>query len=152
MHNVFRNNFNKSEDRQLIELVHKYGESNWDEISEYLPGRNPRQCRDRWLKHLSPKINHSPFTPEEDQRLLKLREEIGPKWILISQRFKNRTDNILKSRYKQLMRINAKKNVQGVNEKNITDESSQQAELNENILDTFNDVMEVLEMDDFFKS
>lgn len=82
-----------------------------------LPGRNARQCKDRYEKYLDPNINVSPFTQEEDKKLLSLRELYGPKWILISKHFNNRSDNSLKSRYKLLMRQNKTKE----NQKNEID-------------------------------
>lgn len=102
--NSCRTKFTKHEDKVLQESVKELGDNNWAEISERLPGRNPRQCKDRWEKYLSPNVNISPFSAEEDIQLLRLRETMGPKWILISKQFNNRSDNSLKSRYKLLMR------------------------------------------------
>jgi hypothetical protein len=65
--------FTSAEDAALVDLVHEIGLSDWDKISARLPGRNPRQCRDRWFNYLSPDVQNRPWTAEEEQRLLKKR-------------------------------------------------------------------------------
>ena len=103
--------FTHEEDMKLKKLVNNYGESAWDEIAALMDGRNPRQCHDRWCSYLSPSINNSPWTPEEDKRIIKLQPEFNGKWVQMSKRFKGRTDiqlrnrwNILKKSMKQPVR------------------------------------------------
>lgn len=91
--------FTKEEDKKLIEVVNEYGDKDWDLIASFLENRTKRQCRERWIKFLCPKINASPWTKEEDELLLKKYNEIGPKWTLISKSFKNRTDVNIKARF-----------------------------------------------------
>ena len=68
--------FDPSEDELLINLVGTHGE-NWKLISEFIPGRNPKQCRERWNLYLKPDINKSPFTEDEDRLLLEKVRELG---------------------------------------------------------------------------
>ncbi|EAY15232.1 Myb-like DNA-binding domain containing protein [Trichomonas vaginalis G3] len=109
--NTVRTKFTENEDKKLTNYVKQLGDSKWKEIAKLMPGRNARQCKDRWEKYLAPKINITPFTDEEDTKLLTLYNQIGPKWTQISKHFNNRTDNNLKSRYKLLMRHKKKAEV-----------------------------------------
>lgn len=66
----------KEEDFTLETLVNK-GFRFWKEISSHIPGRTPKQCRERWQQNLHPSLIRTPFTPEEDDRLLKLHSKLG---------------------------------------------------------------------------
>lgn len=43
---------------------------------------------------------------EKDEQILKKREELGSKWMTIKNHFKNRTDSMIKNRYKYLINEN----------------------------------------------
>ena len=96
--------FTAEDDEVLKHLVEEFGENNWLFIAERMPGRNPRQVKERWMYYLSPKLNHSPWTKEEDDLLLQKQQEIGSKWVRISQFFHNRTDAMVKNRFQVLKR------------------------------------------------
>jgi hypothetical protein len=96
--------FSPEEDAQLAELVRIYGEEDWATISSLLPGRNARQCRERWRHYVSPAVSHAPFTAEEDALLLQKFAELGPKWKAIAVFFTARTDITLKNRLLLLAR------------------------------------------------
>ncbi|KAK8838853.1 hypothetical protein M9Y10_032895 [Tritrichomonas musculus] len=91
--------FTHYEDDILKNLVIKYGSYNWKTISKYMPNRNPRQCRDRWLNYLSPDVVNGPWTLEEEELLVKKYEELGPSWKQIATFFPSRTDINIKSRW-----------------------------------------------------
>jgi hypothetical protein len=78
--------------------------NNWKKISISMPGRNARQCRERWNWHLDPDINKGPFTREEDELLLRKRDQDGLGWKGMEEFFPGRTDNKLKGRYYCLKR------------------------------------------------
>ncbi|OHS94659.1 Myb-like DNA-binding domain containing protein [Tritrichomonas foetus] len=94
-----RRNFTKEEDQWLNYLVDRFGTKNWNQIAEYMPLRNARQCKERFLSYLSPNINLNPWTAEEDALLIKMFKEYGPKWVKISKSFDGRSDNNLKNRW-----------------------------------------------------
>lgn len=105
--------FTPQEDDLLRKLVQEYGEKDkWTIISKKMTiiYRNRRQCKERWFKYLSPSINSSPFTREEDEKLEYLYTQYGAKWVQISKYFKSRTDINIKSRWKILQR--RKKNLE----------------------------------------
>ena len=106
-----RSNFTPDEDNRLRILVGQFGENSWRVISSYMPSRNVRQCRERWIKYLNPNVCTSKWTREEDMLLIQKRQELGPKWKDIASFFHGRTDINIKSRFNVLkrraMRINS---------------------------------------------
>jgi hypothetical protein len=44
-----------------------------------------RQCRDRWLNHLDPRITKGDWTEEEDRILGEARERFGNAWAKIAK-------------------------------------------------------------------
>lgn len=100
------NMFTDIEDRRLHTLVAQYGNKNWKKIAKMMPGRNPRQCKDRWEKYLSPEVNLGPYTKDEDLFILQQYEQLGPKWMKIGKMMKGRSDIGVKSRYNLLKRHN----------------------------------------------
>ncbi|EAX97610.1 Myb-like DNA-binding domain containing protein [Trichomonas vaginalis G3] len=99
-----KDKFTPSEDQKLRMLVSVLGPSNWKKVSEYMVSRNARQCRDRYKNYLSPNLNSSPWSQEDDAKLLQLVDFYGRKWSLIAKEFNGRTDINIKSRYALLMR------------------------------------------------
>lgn len=66
-----KGHWSKEEDATLLKLVDKYKPDwDWSLISKQIPGRNAKQCRERWFLNLDPSINRGPWTPEEDEQLL----------------------------------------------------------------------------------
>jgi hypothetical protein len=91
--------FTPEEDAQLSDLVKMHGELNWSLIAAYLPGRNVRQCRERWRHYLMPSLVSAPFSEEEDATLQSKYKELGPRWKQIASSFVGRTDITLKNRW-----------------------------------------------------
>ena len=46
--------WSRDEDDNLYDLVITYGANSWSNISSKLPGRNSKQCRERWNQQLNP--------------------------------------------------------------------------------------------------
>jgi len=99
-----RKKFTDVEDRILRDYVSAYGLGNWGMIAKSLPGRTPRQCRERWKNYLHPSIRNTEWTMEEDTLLETLFQKYGRKWVLISQHFNNRTDINVKNRWLVIQR------------------------------------------------
>ena len=94
----------ENEDARLINLVKVFGRKNWPYIAKGMGKRNSRQCRERWNNYLNPKLNFDEWTKEEDELIIQKRRELGPKWVVISKFFNNRTDSMIKTRYNALIR------------------------------------------------
>lgn len=104
-----RNTFTKEEDEILRTYVNRFGTSNWQLISEHVPGRNARQCKERWFNYLAPEIENGPWSPEEDALLQEKYKEIGPRWTQIAKYFPSRSDVNVKNRWRFLARAERRK-------------------------------------------
>jgi hypothetical protein len=89
-------------------FVAQFGPLGWDAIAACMPGRNARQCRERWKHYLSVGFSDRPWTKEEDELLMLKQEEFGPRWTKISAFFQKRSDIQLKARWTRLMEKKAK--------------------------------------------
>jgi hypothetical protein len=69
-----------------------------------MAGRTRRQCRERWIHYLLPKVSTSPWTHDEDARLQAAVERDGPRWKCLEAFFPGRKENHLKNRYILLTR------------------------------------------------
>lgn len=109
--NCSRQMFTKEEDTRLKNIVKEYLKNNkhiiWEDISNLMITKNARQCKDRWIYYLDDNIDRSPFTPQENYMLLWSIAQVGKKWTQISSLFPKRTDVLIKSQYKKLLRRNA---------------------------------------------
>lgn len=101
--------FTEEDDERLRELVDQYGDNSWIQVASEMPGRNSRQCRERWLNYLSPKLNTNSWTQEEDELLIEKHKELGTSWVRISKFFEGRTDQMCKNRFFLLQRKLEKK-------------------------------------------
>lgn len=101
--------FTKKEDKQLMKLVARFGESNWNDISKFMPNRTKRQCRERWQNSLSPKNLKKKWSNEEDNLLLQKYNIYGPHWKVIESFFYGRTSYSLRNRFNSLKKKNSEK-------------------------------------------
>lgn len=99
-----RMKFTPEEDKKLVELVLIYGFDDWQRISQLLPGRCPRQCKDRYFHYLSPHLAHDDWNAEMDQRLSNYVAQYGRKWKAFEAYFPGRTSVFLKNRYNKILR------------------------------------------------
>ncbi|KAJ6232783.1 myb protein-related [Anaeramoeba flamelloides] len=90
------------EDGILKEAVKSIGDHSWSHISCLVPGRNSKQCRERWRNQLNPNINRSPISLEEEELLIQKQSELGNKWSQIAVFFDARPDNMLKNAWHSL--------------------------------------------------
>lgn len=99
MESLKRVKFTPKEDEILINQVAISGPRKWSRIALNLPGRTPRQCRDRYVNYLSAGLQNGPWTHEEDTKLLNLYNKYGSKWALIQKSFPKRSSNNIKNRW-----------------------------------------------------
>ncbi|KAJ9050360.1 hypothetical protein DSO57_1015001 [Entomophthora muscae] len=101
---ILRGSWTKQEDATLIDMVNKFGAERWVVIAKGLGSRTGKQCRERWHNHLDPKINKSPFTPEEDTKIWNLFNSLGPRWALMAKEMPGRPDNSIKNHFNTFLR------------------------------------------------
>lgn len=101
------------EDMVLVDaikaLVDTKGTVPWLSVAKLVPGRSAKQCRERWGLNLNPNIDRSAFSEQEDLLLLELHNKFGNRWSSFREFFPGRTENILKTRYKSLLRAEKRK-------------------------------------------
>ena len=87
------------EDDLLRKAVETCGTKNWSLISSMVPGRNGKQCRERWSGMLDPDLAKEDWSIEEDRLLIQLHGEFGNKWAKISEFLPGRSRISLRNRW-----------------------------------------------------
>ena len=88
----------EQEDEQLRKAVKEFGEKQWQEIAERIPGRNHVQCLQPWKKVLKPGLKKGHWTPEEDS-LLVLYKQSGGNWAEVAEHIPGRTAKQCRERW-----------------------------------------------------
>jgi hypothetical protein len=92
------------EDNLLSASIQEHGISNWSRIAQNLPGRNGKQCRERWMNQLCPNLNRDNWTHQEDLILLQQQQVYGNLWSHVAQFLPGRSANAVKNRWSWLIR------------------------------------------------
>ena len=92
------------EDQALIESIKIHGTKNWIAVASLVPGRNSKQCRERWTNQLDPTLNHNDFTPQEDALIILQHQANGPMWAKIASYLPGRSATAVKNRFNWLSR------------------------------------------------
>jgi hypothetical protein len=94
------------EDKELRKCVESIASDTvkWTVIAESISGRSGKQCRERYVNHLKPKLNVEGWTPVEDALLFQMYTSNGSKWAMMTKVLHGRTDNAIKNRLHHLLR------------------------------------------------
>ena len=93
------------EDKLLLDKIaaNNY-ELCWPKIAQKVQGRTGKQCRERYLNHLSSKLKKSGWTASEDAFIFRIYDLKGSKWSVMAKVLTGRSDNGIKNRYHHLRR------------------------------------------------
>ncbi|XP_071480858.1 myb-related protein A-like [Diadema antillarum] len=107
---ISRSRWTKDEDDQLRQVIELHGTMDWKGIASFFPNRSELQCYHRWQKVLNPDLVKGPWTTEEDEKVVDLVQQYGPKrWSLISKYLVGRTGKQCRERWHNHLNPDIKK-------------------------------------------
>lgn len=71
--------------------------------------RTPKQCRDRWVNQLDPKLCSDTWSIKEEALLVEKYKVLGKKWSKIARFFIGRSPNRVKNHFYSLIRKNLRR-------------------------------------------
>lgn len=98
------------EDQILIQKREELGRK-WCQIAKFLPGRQGKQCRERFVNHLNPHLKKGEWTDDEEAVLIAYHKKFGNRWASIAKQLEGRSDNDVKNHFYST--IKRKFNTQG---------------------------------------
>jgi len=97
-------------DNYLQSLISHYGTTDWNFIANNLNAaftsacKTPQSCCKRWYENLEPVDSKTPWTEQEELRMLLIHQKHQNKWSNIAQELNGRSNNSIKNRFYSIFR------------------------------------------------
>lgn len=101
---IVKGSWTPKEDEIIREFVNQNGDKEWAKLALLLHGRTGKQCRERFKNHLDSSLSNTPWTNDDDEKLIKLHEQFGNSWTKIAKNFQGKTDNCVKNRWNSTLK------------------------------------------------
>ena len=99
-----KGNWTVEEDELLLSWVNQKGCMKWTECSKFMNGRCGKQCRERWVNILNPKIKKGEWTEEEQKTIFQYLPDFTTSWSMMSTVLPGRTENAIKNYFYSSLR------------------------------------------------
>ncbi|XP_014666376.1 PREDICTED: myb-related protein A-like isoform X2 [Priapulus caudatus] len=108
--NINRGRWSREEDEKLKKMVDAHSTNDWKVVASFFPDRSDVQCQHRWQKVVNPELIKGPWTKEEDEYVVKLVKQYGPKrWSLIAKHLNGRIGKQCRERWHNHLNPDIKK-------------------------------------------
>ena len=92
-----KGNWSEKEDHLLLEWVEVHGPNKWTECARRIEGRCGKQCRERWMNTLDPRVKRGNWEELEQTSIFEQMQLNWTSWAVVAKALPGRTENAVKN-------------------------------------------------------